>query len=195
MLLRPRSILLFCMGLPAFAGSSVPGIHNFHQVNAHVYRGAQPDEQGFQYLAKIGVKVVVDLREADVRSQVEQRLVTASGMQYVNVPMTGLNPPTQAEIAQVLRILEDETGGPVFVHCKRGADRTGTVIAAYRIDHDGQRQGAAGGYVVSDEFAPASPSELHPHLPTAHCRCQSWFGILRLDARCVLGGSSARAVS
>jgi protein tyrosine/serine phosphatase len=29
--------------------------------------------------------------------------------------------------------LEGATG-PVFVHCKRGADRTGAVIAAYQID-------------------------------------------------------------
>jgi protein tyrosine/serine phosphatase len=25
----------------------------------------------------------------------------------------------------------------VFVHCRRGKDRTGTVIACYRIQHDG----------------------------------------------------------
>jgi len=57
-------------------------------------------------------------------------------MQYVNVPMTRLTPPTEAEIAKILALLEDATTGPVFVHCLRGADRTGAVIAAYRIDHD-----------------------------------------------------------
>jgi len=57
-------------------------------------------------------------------------------MKYVNVPMTGLTPPTQAEIARILEMLEDETAGAVFVHCKQGADRTGAVMAAYRIDHD-----------------------------------------------------------
>jgi protein tyrosine/serine phosphatase len=38
---------------------------------------------------------------------------------------------------QALAILENEGAGPVFVHCKRGADRTGAVIGAYRIEHDG----------------------------------------------------------
>jgi hypothetical protein len=27
---------------------------------------------------------------------------------------------------------------PVFVHCKRGADRTGALIAVYRVSHDGR---------------------------------------------------------
>ena len=90
-------IFLFILGLPAFAGSSAPGIKNFHQVDEHVYRGAQPTDEGFQYLAKIGVKSVIDLREDDERSPAEERVVTATGMQYVNVPMTGLTPPTEAE--------------------------------------------------------------------------------------------------
>ena len=33
--------------------------------------------------------------------------------------------------------LVDDSAGPIFVHCRRGADRTGTVIACYRITHDG----------------------------------------------------------
>jgi len=57
-------------------------------------------------------------------------------MQYVNAPMTGLTPPTEAQISKILALLEDNTTRPVFVHCKRGADRTGAVIAAYRIDQD-----------------------------------------------------------
>jgi protein tyrosine phosphatase (PTP) superfamily phosphohydrolase (DUF442 family) len=124
------------LGLPAFAGSPVPGIKNFDQVDEHVYRGAQPTGQGFQYLAKLGVKCVLDLRESDGRSNDEERSVTAAGMRYVNVPMTGLTAPTEAEITRILALLEDGAAGPVFVHCKRGADRTGAVIAAYRIDHD-----------------------------------------------------------
>jgi len=130
---RPIALLLFC--LPVFAGSA-PGIKNFDQVDAHVYRGGQPTDEGFQYLAKSGVKTIIDLREADDRSQAEERVVTGAGMQYVNVPMTGLTPPTEAEITKILSMLEDAATGPIFVHCKRGADRTGSVIAAYHIDHD-----------------------------------------------------------
>lgn len=154
-LLSSRSrILVFALAIPAFAGSAAPGIQNFHQVNEHVYRGAQPTDEGFQYLAKIGVKTVIDLREADDRAQGEQASVTAAGMKYVNVPMTGLTPPTEAEIGKILSILEDEKTGPVFVHCKRGADRTGAVIGAYRIDHDHWDNGRALEEAKSDGMSP-----------------------------------------
>ena len=132
---RCFAIVICFAGLPLFGGSA-PGIKNFDQVDAHVYRGGQPTDAGFHYLATLGVKTVIDLREPGARSQAEERVVTSSGMKYLNVPMTGLTAPTEAETAKILGILEDATGGPVFVHCQRGADRTGAVIAAYHIDHD-----------------------------------------------------------
>src|SRR3982074_3823090 len=107
----PSRIFLFALALPAFAGS-VPGINNFYQVDQHVYRGAQPSDKGFQYLAKIGVKTIIDLREADERSGDEENVLRAAGMKYVNVPMTGLTPPTEAEISRILGILEDSNAGP-----------------------------------------------------------------------------------
>ncbi len=121
--------------LPVFAEPSVPGIDNFYQVDHSVYRGAEPTAEGFQYLSHLGVKVVLDLRRHDERAASEERLVTAAGMRYINVPMTGMTPPTAAQITTILGLLENPATGPVFVHCKRGADRTGAVIAAYRIDH------------------------------------------------------------
>lgn len=87
-------------------------------------------------MAKLGVKTVLDLREQDSRSAKEAQVVTALGMHYVNVPMRGLTPPTDAQTATILALLESAASGGVFVHCKRGADRTGAVIAAYRVDHD-----------------------------------------------------------
>lgn len=119
---------------PVFAAS--PGIKNFHQVDERLYRGGQPTDEGFGELAKMGVKTIIDLREAGKRSLKEASIVAAAGMQYINVPMTGLTAPTEAEMAKILGILENEGAGAVFVHCQRGADRTGAVIAAYRIDHD-----------------------------------------------------------
>jgi protein tyrosine phosphatase (PTP) superfamily phosphohydrolase (DUF442 family) len=129
-------LFLFALVIPAFAAPSVQGIHNFYKVDEHVYRGAQPTDEGIQYLAKIGVKTVIDLREPGARSRQEEAAVTAAGMKYINIPMTGLTPPTETEAARILGIFEDTTAGPVFVHCMRGADRTGAVIGAYRIEHD-----------------------------------------------------------
>jgi len=129
-------LFFFFLTVPVFAGSP-EGIKNFHQVDEHVYRGAQPDEKGFSNLAQLGVKTVIDLREPGRRSQMEQAAVTAAGMKYINVPMSGLTPPSEAEITKILGIFEDESAGPVFVHCMRGADRTGAVVAAYRIHHNG----------------------------------------------------------
>jgi protein tyrosine phosphatase (PTP) superfamily phosphohydrolase (DUF442 family) len=126
---------LLIVSLPVLAGTA-PGIKNFDQVDSHVYRGGQPSNEGIQYLAKLGIRTIVNLREADGQAQAEGQVVTAAGMKYINVPMSGLTAPTADQITKVLDLLEDNKSGPVFVHCMRGADRTGAVIAAYHIDHD-----------------------------------------------------------
>ena len=140
-LLRRGTILSLAASLTlssAWASSQNENLPNFQKVDDHVYRGAQPTNNGFKDLAERGIKTVVDLRDIGEHSQAdEQKAVTDLGMQYVSIPMQGMSTPKDKQIAAVLALLNDVTSGPVFVHCKRGADRTGTVIAVYRIHHDG----------------------------------------------------------
>jgi tyrosine-protein phosphatase SIW14 len=125
--------LLFAIGL---LGGEAPGVRNFKQVGDHVYRGAQPTAEGFDSLAKLGVRTVVDLRGGRDHERSEQGMVEHAGMRYVHVPLSGYTAPSDQQTAKLLALLDDDAGWPVFVHCKRGADRTGTVIACYRIAHD-----------------------------------------------------------
>jgi len=128
-----RLFAAFC-ALGGLASAPVaPGVSNFHQVDDHVYRGAQPPAAGFAHLARIGIKTVVDLRDEPAQIRAEQHAVEAAGMRFVSIPMHGLTAPMDQVIAQALAILNDPAAAPVFVHCRRGADRTGTVIACYRI--------------------------------------------------------------
>ena len=129
--------LVVSFSLPVWpALAETPSIPNFHQVNEHVYRGGQPAPDTWPALAKMGVKTVIDLRREDEHSTAEEaKAVAAAGMKYVNVPMKGVVAPTDVQITKVLALLD--SAEPVFVHCHRGVDRTGTVIACYRIAHDG----------------------------------------------------------
>ncbi len=127
-------ILFLVLALGAAApAADLSGVGNFHQINDRLYRGAQPTPEGFRQIAGMGVKTVIDLRESGSRAEAEKRLVEGDGMRYINIPFSGLSAPSDRQVSEVLAILNNPASGPVFVHCRRGADRTGTVVACYRV--------------------------------------------------------------
>jgi protein tyrosine phosphatase (PTP) superfamily phosphohydrolase (DUF442 family) len=117
-------------GLPAREG-----ILNFAQVSDRIFRGAQPDTTGLKNLQTLGVKTIIDLRMPDDAWKDEATAARTHGILYTNIPFRGFGPPTDAQMNQVLSLIESSPG-PVFIHCQHGCDRTGTVIACYRIQHD-----------------------------------------------------------
>jgi protein tyrosine/serine phosphatase len=110
---------------------------NFYQVNANFYRGAQPTENGVRLLAERGVKTIIDLRGEDEKSKTEEIWVRNNGIRFINVGLKNWLEPKTEDIERIIKMVETPENQPVFVHCRRGADRTGTVVAVYRIAHDG----------------------------------------------------------
>ena len=110
-------------------------ISNFGKVSDVLFRGAQPTGRDYADLAAMGVKTVVDLRD-DGEAR-EPRLVKQAGMNFIRIPMSGRETPSDAAVAQFLGIMTNPSNLPVFVHCKVGKHRTGAMVALYRMTTHG----------------------------------------------------------
>ena len=106
----------------------LPGVPNFHKVSEDLYRGAQPSAEGMKHLEKLGVKTVVNLRF--ILS--DRNKIKGAGLDYEHINTTTFSTETK-DIVRFLKIVTDKQRTPVFVHCHRGVERTGTMCAVYRI--------------------------------------------------------------
>ena len=140
--IQRRLLTILVTAFTAFAVSAQTDqkyydLPNFHQVGRNLFRGAQPGSSGLTRLHQLGVKTVVNLRDDDERASGEELPAKSAGLQYFNIPLSGLARPHDEQVRRVLAIIYAPENQPVFVHCRRGADRTGTIIAIYRMEHDG----------------------------------------------------------
>jgi tyrosine-protein phosphatase SIW14 len=108
------------------------GLPNFGHVAPMLYRGGQPSAEGFATLASMGVQIVVDA----TRSTRDKAVVEKLGMTYVPLPWY-CSFPSDKMIDQFVKIIRQNPGKKIFVHCRLGEDRTGMMVAAYRMADDG----------------------------------------------------------
>jgi protein tyrosine phosphatase (PTP) superfamily phosphohydrolase (DUF442 family) len=108
-------------------------IPDFGEVTPTLYRGGQPKERGFEALAKMGFQIVVDLR-GDRDSEREE--VTRLGMQYVSAAWQ-CSFPKDSIFVDFITLIRTNPGKKIFVHCRVGDDRTGMMVAAYRMAEQG----------------------------------------------------------
>jgi protein tyrosine/serine phosphatase len=114
---------------------AVRGVANFGEVTPQLYRGAQPSQEGFKSLAKMGIGIVVDLRDGG-QPRWEEKEVTAAGMQFISIPWE-CSHPKDDYFVKFLAILHNNPDRKVFVHCHAGVDRTGMMVASYRMAEQG----------------------------------------------------------
>jgi protein tyrosine/serine phosphatase len=105
------------------------GVHNFYKVSEHLYRSAQPDEVGYQAIAQLGVGTILNLRQYHLDHPPVEPEVQA--IQFKHVSMNAGN-FTEQQVLEALTVIA-ESPKPVLVHCLHGSDRTGTIVAMYRM--------------------------------------------------------------
>jgi protein-tyrosine phosphatase len=115
---------------------TVPGISNVARVSGTLFRGAQPSPWAFGELKKLGIDVVVDFRDNRQDIEIEKGRVASQGMAFVSIPWNAETNPSRDNVIAFFATLRDNPGKEIFVHCQRGADRTGVMIALYRIVND-----------------------------------------------------------
>jgi protein tyrosine/serine phosphatase len=108
------------------------GLPNLHEVTPQIFRSAQPWREGFQQLEKMGIRTVISLRDDGA----DDEWAEGTKLKLVHIPM-GFGKIDEAALAQVLALLQKKEEGPFLIHCQMGADRTGMVMALWRITTQG----------------------------------------------------------
>jgi protein tyrosine/serine phosphatase len=107
----------------------LPGLVNMGRVAGGIYRGADPNPVGgFVSLASLGVKTVLNL-STDRDSE-----ANIIGIREIYEPLHFFRDVDDAKIRRLAAMLSDVSLYPLFVHCAQGCDRTGMVVACYRIE-------------------------------------------------------------
>jgi len=126
---------------------NLPGLPNAFKVTDNLYRGAQPEAEGFKELKKLGIKTVLCLRAFHT----DAALIAGAGLKYEQIPIKTWH-AEEEDVVRFLRIATDTNNLPLFVHCQHGADRTGTMVAVYRMAVCGWKKDDAVDEMVNGGF-------------------------------------------
>jgi len=112
--------------------NDILGLENFAQVSPTLYRSAQPTREGFEELKKLGIRTVINLRNVSSdRSELK-----GLGLGYLHIHFAPWHPEDE-DVVKFLKVATDPRYQPILVHCQHGADRTGTMVAIYRVYVEG----------------------------------------------------------
>ena len=104
----------------------VTGLNNCFRVGDDLFRSAQPSRADIPDLQALGIRSVITLRSFHGDDAFKQ-----SGFHVITHPMTA-GSVTVADLVAVLRDFRSAEK-PVLVHCWQGSDRTGFIVAGYRM--------------------------------------------------------------
>ena len=108
--------------------SNIKGVPNFGKLNDEIWRSGQPTREGYELLAKQGLKTVVNLREEFP----QDKDLIPDGIHYVYIPIPDEHAPTADQARTFLQVASNPDNWPLLVHCHAGEGRAGVMSALVR---------------------------------------------------------------
>lgn len=158
-----KNTILIALLMSSFLGNNCfaksKGIENLQKATDGIFRGARPiSTDELQTIAGMGIKNIVDLQGGDVNYKhwrliswnepgelpetiaAEKSVANSLNMGFINAPLDSLDPITVDEdkiIDSTLDFMHNKANQPLYVHCEHGHDRTGLIIALYKVKYEG----------------------------------------------------------
>lgn len=125
-------VLLFLMsGCAGITFSNAD--HKPEKVSEGVFRGPHPQESDLYELSRMGIKTVLSLEDNPEVVAEEENVCRSLNINFVNVPLSELFPPSPGNLKQAVSVIRQNRNHGIYIHCRRGIDRTGYVIASFRM--------------------------------------------------------------
>jgi hypothetical protein len=110
-------------------------------VDNFLYRGPVPGLTGLEKLRNLkNINIIIDLKihSGKYREKLREK-AESLGVEYYNIPINSFKGPQKEQEEKFFKIVDDakKRGKNAYVHCLHGADRTGTMIALYRMKRQG----------------------------------------------------------
>ena len=106
------------------------------KVDNDLYRGGRPNCPGLAKLEALGIRTFIDLGGAEAAIHRCKREAELRGISFIRVKIslpkiifTGVSDKQLRNLFEAIR----RAPKPIFVSCSLGRDRTGTVVALYRM--------------------------------------------------------------
>ncbi len=124
-------VLLFfmsgCAGI-IFSNGDQP-----EKVSEGVFRGPHPQESDLYELSRMGIRTVLSLEDNPTVVAEEENVCRSLNINFVNVPLSELFPPSPGDLERAVSVIRQNRNHGIYIHCRRGIDRTGYVIASFRM--------------------------------------------------------------
>lgn len=127
------------------------GIPNLCNVTPSIWRGGQPEAYGWEFLKSQGVTNVIKL---NTFKEGDDGPALAHGMSLLYLPITTAEQTVGRPERETLDAAVAAIKPGTFIHCRRGEDRTGLVVALWRVRTQAWTKAQAHAEMIARGFHP-----------------------------------------
>lgn len=113
---------------------AVEDLPRLREVEEGVWRSGRPTEKGLVQLQQnVGLRTIINIDDSASAGKKEEAWANKLGITYYSMPMSAFSRPNDAQVDQILALLNDQSLYPILIHCKHGEDRTGMMVGLRRV--------------------------------------------------------------